>query len=89
MEKIIRLFVRTFTKLNHLDRSRVKSVVGGITGHCGLNKHLAKMGNSNDTSCACGCGEETDIHVICECPMYTLGGHVIRPSDVPKLKPEI
>jgi len=80
-------------ELLSMDRCRIKRVVGAITGHCGLNKHLAQMGIVNDPNCTCGQGAETGIHIICECPKFsalrlgTLDGHVVRPSDVPRLGP--
>ena len=80
-------------ELLSMDRCRIRRVVGAITGHCGLSKHLSKMGLLNDPNCTCGYGAETGIHVICDCPKYSLlrlrilGGHVIRPLDVPKLGP--
>jgi len=75
-------------ELLNMDRCRIRRVVGAITGHCGLNKHLAKMGLSNDPNCSCGLGEETGVHIICECPKFsalrlrTLGGHVVQPTTV-------
>src|SRR6202012_1284385 len=36
-----------------MDRSRIRRVVGAITGHCGLNKHLARMTLINDSECTC------------------------------------
>ena len=78
-----------------MDRSRIRKVVGAITGHCGLNKHLATMGLSNDPMCACGLGEETGIHLICECPKFLtlrqkiLGDRLMEPCEVSRLGPGI
>ena len=78
-----------------MDRGRIRRVVGAITGHCGLNKHLTKMKISNNPRCSCDLEEETGVHVICECPKYhllrsmTLGNHVIQPSEVPKVGPAV
>jgi len=80
-------------ELLSMDRCFVRRVVGAITGHCGLNKHLTKMGLHSDPSCVCGFGEETGLHVICECPSISslrlriLGGFELRPLEVPGLGP--
>ena len=76
-------------ELLDMDRSSIRRVVGAITGHCGLNKHLSKMRKLDNPNCACGVGEETGLHVICECSLYSslrlsvLGSRVIEPSKVP------
>jgi ribonuclease HI len=78
-----------------LDRSQIRRIVGAITGHCGLNKHLAKMGLSNDPFCSCGLSEETGLHIICECPKFftlrrkILGDRVIEPWELSKLGPGV
>lgn len=80
-------------ELLDMDRDRIRRVVGAITGHCGLSKHLAKMGLASDPNCTCGFGEETGLHIIFECPKFcllrhrTLGSHVLLPLEVPKLGP--
>lgn len=43
-----------------LDMDRV---VGAISGHCCLNKHLARMGLSNDSNCTLGLEEGTGIYM--------------------------
>jgi len=81
--------------LLRMDRSGIRRVVGAITGHCGLNKHLARMTILADPRCSCGLEEETGIHIICECPKFhllrsmTLGSCVIQPSEVPGLGPVV
>lgn len=80
-------------KLLCLERYRIRLVVGAITGHCGLSNHWSKMGISNDPQCTCGVGEETGtIHLVCDpkfCIMRfrTLRHNVVRPLEVPILKP--
>ncbi len=75
-------------ELRKMDRNRIRRVVGAITGHFGLNKHLTR-------SISCGTDEETGLHVICECPKFhnlrrrTLGSYVVQPSDVVKLGPVV
>jgi hypothetical protein len=82
-------------ELLNMDRNRIRRVVGAITGHCGLNKHLTKMNILRDSECSCGLEEETGVHVICDCPKFsqlrrrTLGSYVVRPLDVVKLGPAL
>lgn len=85
--------VKWARELISMDRNRIRRVVGAITGHCRLNKHLARMGIAADPNCTCGLEMETGFHIICECPRFstlrlrTLGGHVVQPSAVPGLGP--
>ena len=68
-------------------------VVGAITGHCGLNKHLARMTLINDPECTCGLEEETGLHLICDCPKFftsrhrILGNQMIEPWELSELGP--
>lgn len=52
-------------------RSHLKRVLEIITNHCGLNKHLHNIGLTADPKCPCGLADETGIHIISECPLYT------------------
>ena len=78
-----------------LKRKQIRRVVGAITDHCGLNKHLSKMGLSPDPRCTCGLEDETGFHVICECPRFSslrrkiLGDYTLRPLDIPILGPTV
>jgi len=54
-----------------MDRSHIRRIVGAITGHCGLNKHLAIMNLKERPDCACGLAEETGVYIICECPIFS------------------
>lgn len=80
-------------ELISMDRNRIRRVVGAITGHCGLNRHLRKMGLSNTSECTCGLGEETGIHVICDCPKFLqirrslLGNYTVSPLEALKVGP--
>lgn len=82
-------------ELISMDRNRIRRVVGAITGHCGLNRHLRKMRLSNTSECTCGLEDETGIHVICNCPKFIqlrrriLGDYTVTPSEVLKLGPVI
>lgn len=55
-------------KLLSLKRDRLRQVVGIVTGHCPLNKHLFVLGVTDSPLCR-GCmeAEETATHVLLEC----------------------
>jgi hypothetical protein len=43
-------------------------LVGLITGHCPLNKHLHNMGLIDEPICiACGMEDESAFHLLCNC----------------------
>jgi hypothetical protein len=43
-------------------------VIGLLTGHSALRRHLYVMGLSNNPTCRkCGTEKETSVHVLCEC----------------------
>ena len=49
-------------------RTQMRVVVGLLTGHNTLRRHLHVMGLSNDPACrTCGTEEETSVHILCEC----------------------
>lgn len=80
-------------ELLKMDRCRIRRVVGAITGHCGLSKHLARMRLSDNSECTCGSEEETGIHILCDCPKFSqlrrrvLGSYVMWPSEMLDLGP--
>jgi hypothetical protein len=50
-------------------RSKLRILVGLITGHCPLNKHLHNMGLIVEPICiACGMEDELGFHFLCNCP---------------------
>ena len=50
------------------DRKSVKAVVGLLTGHCKLNRHLKLMGLAEEAMCRfCKSQEETAEHILCQC----------------------
>ena len=52
---------------NH-SRKAVRIIVGQLTGHCRLNKHLVTMSLAEDSLCRfCQEAEETAEHVWCHC----------------------
>jgi len=76
-----------------MHRNRIRRVVGAVTGHCGLNRHMFKLRLSGTPRCSCGLEDETGLHIICNCPKFlqlrsrTLGNYEIRPTDVATLGP--
>jgi hypothetical protein len=55
--------------LLRLPRSKLRILVGLITGHCPLNKHLHNIGLIDKPICiACGMEDESAFHLLCDCP---------------------
>src|SRR5690606_3487070 len=56
-------------KLLNLNRVDLRMVVGLMTGHCPLRKHLRVIGARNEgAECGlCGLAEETPFHILCDC----------------------
>jgi hypothetical protein len=58
--------------LRNLLRTKLCVLIGLITGHVRLKKHLHRMGLLSDPTCAtCGIKEESALHCICVCPTLT------------------
>jgi hypothetical protein len=56
--------------LLRMSRSKLRILVGLITGHCPLNKHLHNMGIVDEPICiACEMKDESAFHLICNCPI--------------------
>jgi hypothetical protein len=54
------------TYLLRLPRSKLRSLLGLITGHRPLNKHLHNMGLIDEPICiACGMEDESAFHLLC------------------------
>jgi hypothetical protein len=68
--------------LLRLPRSKLRILVGLITGHCPLNKHLHNMGLTDEPICiACGMEDETAFHLLCKCPiLISLRMHLFSKS---------
>jgi hypothetical protein len=50
------------------NRTQSRVVIGLLTGHNTLWKHLHTMGLSDNAICRkCGTEEETSVHILCEC----------------------
>lgn len=53
-----------------INRNRIRKVVGAITGHCRMNRHLNKLRLSVTLKRSCGLEEEKVIHIIYEYPKF-------------------
>jgi hypothetical protein len=55
--------------LRNLPRTKLGVLIGLLTGHVRLNKHLHKIGLLSDPTCAaCGFEEESALYFMCVCP---------------------
>jgi hypothetical protein len=55
--------------LRNLPRTKLGVLIGLLTGHVRLNKHLHRMGLLSDPTCAaCAIEEESALHFLCVCP---------------------
>ena len=58
----------TGARLLSFNRTQIRVVVGLLTRHNTLRRHLHVMGLSNDPACRkCGTEEETSVHILCQC----------------------
>jgi hypothetical protein len=58
----------TGTRLLSFNRTQTGAVIGLLTRHNTLRRHLHIMGLSNNPICRkCGTKEETSVHILCEC----------------------
>jgi len=53
-----------------LTSDQAASLTQAMTGHCRLNRYLARIGLVESALCECGRGEETIRHVILFCPRW-------------------
>jgi hypothetical protein len=79
----------TGARLPSFNRTQVRVVIGLLTGHNTLRRHLYIMGLSNNPiRRKCGIEEETSVHVLCGCEAlaslrYTyLGSFFLDPEDI-------
>jgi len=82
----------TRARLLSLNRIQTRFVTGLLTGHNTFRRHLCIKGIGNDHRCRkYGTGEETSIHILCECETlaslrYTyLGYFYLDPDNIKKL----
>jgi hypothetical protein len=79
----------TGAQLLSFNRAQSRAVIGLLTGHNTLRRHLHVMGLSNNPTCRkCGTEEETAVHILCKCEalaslrhMY-LGSFFLDPEDI-------
>ena len=58
----------TGARLLSFNRTQTRAVIGLLTRHNTLRRHLHVTGLSNDSACRkCGTEEETSVHILCEC----------------------
>jgi hypothetical protein len=76
-------------RLLSFSRTQSRVVIGLLTGHNTLRRHLYIMGLSDSPLCRkCGAGEGTSAHVLCECEAlathrhFYLGSFFLNPEDI-------
>lgn len=78
-----------------LNKSRqdLRIIIGAITGHCKLNKHLHRMGLKQSAICRrCSEDDETPIHLLTTCPALTgkrikiFEHHTLTEADLKNIK---
>ena len=68
LDEINLLVTYSYAHLITYIRIQTRVVVGLLTGHHTLKRHLHVMGISNDPACRkCGTEEDTSVHILCEC----------------------
>ena len=77
-----------------LDKARLRTLTGFLTGHCRLRKHMRTLGLEEDDVCRFfGEKEETPEHLIVTCVALAqtrrqrLGREYIQVEDIPSLAP--
>jgi hypothetical protein len=82
----------TRAQLLSFNRTQSRVVIGPLTGHNTLRRHLYIMGLSNNPICRkCSTEEETSVRILCECEALAslrhthLGSFFLDPEDIRKL----
>ena len=52
------------------------------TGHCGLRKHMTRIGIAGTAECQCGSVQQTPIHILQCCPNVKEERQTVKASDV-------
>jgi len=69
-------FLAIGARLLSFNRTQSRVVIGLLTGHNTLRRHLHIMGVCDDPICRkCGTEEETSVHILCECEALALLRH--------------
>jgi hypothetical protein len=81
--------IATKTRLLSFNRTQSRIVIGLLTGHNTLRRHLHIMGLTDSPLCRkCGAEEETSADVLCECEALAthrhtyLGSFFLGPEDI-------
>ena len=64
-----------------LDRKSQTTIFRLRTGHCGLNKHLKRLGVKDTAHCDCGSEEQTPEHILQTCPHWETARLKYWPED--------
>jgi hypothetical protein len=82
----------TSFRLFSFNRTQSRVVIGLLTGHNTLRRHLCIMGLNNNPNCRkCSAEEETSVHILWECEALAslrhthLGSFFLDPEDIRKL----
>ena len=67
-------------QINTLDRTQTTIFRQGI-GHCGLRKHLKRLGLADSAHCECGSEEQTPEHILQTCPHLETVRQQFWPED--------
>jgi len=74
------------------NRIQSRAVIGLLTGHNTLRRHLYLLGMHDSPLCRkCGTGEETSAHILCECESLAslrhahLGSFFLELEDIKSL----
>jgi len=74
------------------NRIQSRAVIGLLTGHNTLRRHLYLLRLDDGLLCRkCGAGEETSAHILCECQSLAffrrayLGSFYFEPEDIKSL----
>jgi hypothetical protein len=79
----------TGARLLSFNRTQSRLVIGLLTGHNTLRRHVHIMGLCDSPICRkCCTGEETSVHILCECEALAslrhtyLGSFFLDPEDI-------
>jgi len=81
----------TRARLLSFNRTQSRIVIGLLTGHNTLRRHLCIMGLSNNPICRKCDTKESSVHILCECEALALfihtllGPFFLDPEDIRKL----
>ena len=67
--------------INTLDRRTQTTIFRLGTGHCGLRKHLKRLGLADSAHCECGSEEQTPEHILQTCPHLETVHQQFGPED--------